>query len=476
MPVHELIPEIAILLTAVAALLSASFTAHRHQWFCSVIALAGLGIAGTAAVAQLHGDAHFTFRGVWAVDGGSVCAKLIIIAASMITVLMVPEWLRGDRRHGEYYAVLCFGALGSVLMAGAADTMELVVGVLLSSVAGYTLAAYHRDWDLSVEAGMKFFLVGALANGILLIGVVWLFGLSGSTDYRVMADALQADASGAGWLAAAALVAAGLLFKLGAVPAHAWMPDVAQGAPAPSAAFLTVVPKVGAAVAMARLGGIFAPELPGWVPLIAAVAVASMTLGNLAALAQSDLRRLLGWSSVAQSGYALVAVALVGCGRQASSALIFFLAAYAAANLAAFGAVTELRGRTALADYRGLAWSRPATAAVLAVALLSLVGIPPLGGFVGKTLLMMEAVWAGHAWLAVAVVANTVLSLYYYLRLVGPAYFDSPPAGRGRRAVPVLGQAAFAAACLAGMLVVILGIGAEAMLHGLREAVLLPRP
>lgn len=296
MPIGDLIPKLVILLTAVAALLSASFLSRQRQWLCSWIAGLGLLGAGLAAAVQLTTPARLTFSGVWAIDSISVWTKLIIIGATLITVLLSPEWFRHERRHGEYYAVLLFAALGAILLTGAADTMQLVVGVLLSSVAGYTLAAYHRDWDLSVEAGMKFFLIGALTNSLLLIGVVWLFGLAGSTDYRVIAESLGASAEPAAWLAAMTLVVVGLTFKLGAVPAHTWMPDVAEGAPAPAAAYLTVVPKVGAAIALARLGELFGAELPAWPPLIVALAVATMTLGNLAALRQADLRCPRSWS------------------------------------------------------------------------------------------------------------------------------------------------------------------------------------
>ncbi|MBN1239364.1 MAG: NADH-quinone oxidoreductase subunit N, partial [Gammaproteobacteria bacterium] len=373
-----------------------------------------------------------------------------------------------DRRHGEFYAVMLLGALGAMLMAGAMDTMQLVLGVLLSSVTGYTLAGFHRASPLSVEAGMKFFLIGALTNALLLIGVVLLFGLLGGTSYEAMAAMLAERPGSTGLLAGLGLAVVGVAFKLAAVPAHAWMPDVAEGAPAPSAAFLTVVPKIGAALALARLLDLFPDEAIPWRPLVATLAVASMTLGNLAAFWQQDVRRLIGWSSVSQSGYALIAVTLIGLSAQAVPALLFFLAGYAAANLAAFGVVTELRGRTALDDYRGLASARPVAAAVLIVAFLSLVGIPPLAGFVGKLMLFVAAIDAGYAWLAVVAVANTVASLFYYARVIAPMYFDAPS-----RPVATLGRAALVAMLAAGALVVVLGAGADALLSRLGEAGLL---
>ncbi len=469
MPLGDLIPELALLLTAVTVILSASLLGQGRQGLCGLIAGVGLLGAGIAAAMQLATPAHPAFSGIWAIDGVAVWGKIIILLATLLTLLLSPEWFRRDRRQGEYYAVLLFATLGAIMMASASDSMQLLIGVLLSSVGGYTLAAYHRHHDLSVEAGMKFFLIGALANAFLLIGVVWLFGLAGSTEYRLMGDVLATRTSSVAWLVAATLVVVGLTFKLGAVPAHTWMPDVAQGAPAPAAAYLTVVPKVGAAIALARLAHLFATELPAWSTLIAALAVATMTLGNLAALRQTDLRRLLGWSSVSQSGYALVAIAMIGRGDGALAALLVFLAAYAAANLAAFAVVIELRGRAAIDDYRGLAASRPLIMAVLTLALLSLVGIPPLAGFVGKLLPMLAAVDGRAAWLAVVMAANTVVSLFYYLRVIGPTYFH-PSA----RPMAVLGGSAYVALCLAGLLVVGLGLGAGLLLEALTPLSCLP--
>jgi len=224
-------------------------------------------------------------------------------------------------------------------------------------------------------------------------------------------------------------VLVGLLFKLGAVPAHTWMPDVAEGAPAPAAAFLTVVPKVAAAIALMRLVALV-PEDVAPVRLLAALAAAAtMTLGNLSALWQSDVRRLLGWSSVSQSGYALMAVAVAGRVDDAEAALVGFVAVYGIANLAAFAVVAHLRGRTALEDYAGLARARPFATVVLVIAFLSFVGIPPLAGFFGKFALFKAALDGGLAWLALVAVANTVISLFYYLRVIGPAVLRAPGGG-----------------------------------------------
>lgn len=459
MPVGDVLPEIAVLLGAVAALLAAMWLPQTHQWPAAVVALAGLAAGAALLALQLGRPPGLTFSGVWALDGGSIWARLLIVAATALTALLGPDWLRGDRRHGEFYAVLLLAALGAMLLAGAADTMQLVMGVLLSSVTGYTLAAFHRDWPVSVEAGMKYFLIGALSNVVLLIGVGLLFGLTGATGY----EGLQAWLAGEGgrWTVtfSLALVVVGVGFKLAAFPAHAWMADVAEGAPAPAAAFLTVVPKIGGAVALARLLTLFPDAEVPWRALLAALAVATMTLGNLTALWQSDLRRLIGWSSVSQSGYALAVIVVLGGTPKALPALLFFLAAYAVANIAAFAVVTHLRGRTRLDDYRGLAHARPLCAAVLTLGLLSLVGIPPLAGFVGKLLVFWATLDGGYAWLAVTILLNTVISLFYYLRVIGPMVFDPAPDG-----VHVLGRWSWWAMVVSGAGVVALGLGAAGAL------------
>ena len=222
------------------------------------------------------------------------------------------------------------------------------------------------------------------------------------------------------------LVLTGLLFKLGAVPAHPWVPDVAEGAPVPVAAFLTTVPKIAAAVGLFRLVGLFPPD-GSLRLLIALLAAATMTLGNLAALWQDDVRRLIGWSSVSQAGYALMAVAVTGLAVDALPALLVFIGAYALATITAFAVVAHLRGRTAVADYAGLLRQRPWAAAALIVAFLSLVGIPPLVGFVGKFALFLAVIEGGFAWLALLAIANSVLSLFYYARVIGPMTFSPSP-------------------------------------------------
>lgn len=433
MPVGDLAPQIAVLVGAGVVVVWSLFASHRRQWVAAPLALAALAVSAVIQIAGRPATATTTFEGQWALDVLTVWGGVAILATAALTVCLSPRWLASDARHGEWYAMVLLAVLGAQAMAAAADVMELIAGVLLSSVTGYVLASYHRRSPLSAEAGVKLFLVGGLTNALLVLGAVWLFTLAGTTTYAGMPAAL-AGADPVFLVAAVALIVVGIAFELGAVPAHTWVPDVAQGAPAPAAAFLTVAPKIGALIALARFVEVIPPDLVGWRPLVAAIAAATMTLGNLAAFWQDDVRRLLGWSSVSQSGYGIMAVVAVGASDQATPALLTFAAGYALANVAAFGVVTALRGRTSLDDYRGLGGNRPWLLAALTVAMLSLVGIPPLIGFTAKLALFAATIDAGYAWLAVLAVANSVASLFYYLRVIASAYLgeaDQAPATLG---------------------------------------------
>lgn len=469
--VRDILPELVLLGGGVVILLYALFTPRRWQSGAALIALGVLAGAGWLTIARLAGPQTLTFSDTYAVDGVALWAKLLIIGITMVVVALSVEWFRTDARHGEYYTLLLFSALGAILIAGAADLMELILAAILSSGTGFVLTAYHRRSKVAAEAAIKYYLLGALANGAMLYGVALFFGLAASTTFPALREGLAGGGAGGGWALgiAVALVMVGLAFKMGAVPAHAWVPDVAEGAPAPVAAFLTVAAKVGALVALARLVWLLPDAVIAWRPLVALLAAATMTLGNLAALWQDDVRRLLGWSSVSQTGYGLMAVVALGRSELAVPSLLFFLVAYALANLAAFGVVVALRGLTDRAAYRGLARTRPLLAAGLVVSFLSFIGIPPLAGFTAKLLLFGAVIDAGYTWLAVLAVANTVVSLAYYARVMGPVFFADPaerPATLGPWAAVGTGI------CAAGVIAV--GLSAEPLLRWFRAAVLLP--
>lgn len=470
MPLGDIAPELVLLSGTVIVLILALAVGRSRQVWPAWAALAVVAATAATTVPMLGGDQAISFFGTYAADDAAVIAKLVVLAVTALTVLLSVEWMAADHRSGEYYALLLFSALGAIVLASAADTMELVLGVLLSSVTGYVLAAYHRASPRATEAAVKYYLLGALTNAGLVYGVVLLFGLGGTTTFEGLGQSLP-DADAVALVAAAVLVVVGLAFKLGAVPAHQWVPDVAEGAPAPASAFLTAAPKVGALVALARVAAVLPEPSVGWRPVVAAVAAATMTLGNLAALNQDDVRRLLGWSAVSQSGYGLMAVVAVGRSDLAIPSLLYFTAAYVVANLAAFGVVAELRGRTALADYAGLARTRPALTAALAVAFFSFVGLPPLAGFAAKLTLFGAAVDAGYTWLALLAVANTVVSLAYYLRVLAAACWQPSD---GAQPVAVLGRLTATATHLAAAAVILLGLGAEVALAAMADARLLP--
>lgn len=473
MPIGDVGPELALAIGAAATLLVALFVSRRLQWVAGVTSLLALGVSlGWTLWLSLFDVDRLTFSGTWALDDLTAWGRAAILVATGFVLAMSPRWFRTDSRHGEWYVLLCLSALGAMLLAGAADTMELMVGMLLVSVTGYTLASYHRGSPMSAEAGAKYFLLGALSNPLLLLGIVLVYGLTGSTRYEAIGAVLLGGAGDPVVLAlAVALLVVGVGFELGSFPLHPWVPDVSQGSPAPAAAFLTVVPKIGALLALARLVSIFPADAIAWRPLIAGVALLTMTLGNLAALWQSDVRRLLGWSSVSQAGYGLMALVALGRSDLAPAALIVFVLAYAAANLAAFGTVVALRGRTTLADYRGLARTRPIHAAVLTIAMLSLVGIPPLLGFGAKLFLMTSVIEAGYTWLAVAAVINTVISIFYYLRVVATMVLREPDGHAG-----VLSKLATATATACALLTIAGGLAVGAIVEPAREITILPAP
>ena len=468
LPVGDVLPELILLGGGVAVLLYALLTPRRAQVGAAPLALATLAAAAVATTRMLGRPQILTFSDTYALDGAALWSKLIILGVTAVAVPLADDWFRPDARQAEFYTLLLFSALGAVLLAGAADLMELVLGALLSSATGYVMTAYHRQSRLAGEAAVKYYLLGGFTNGALLYGTALFFGLAATTTFPGLQSALARDAT---WISgvAAGLVVLGLAFKMAAVPAHAWMPDVAEGAPAPVAAFLTVASKVGALVALARLAVVLPDGGVGWRPLVAVLSAATMTLGNLAALWQDDVRRLLGWSAVSQTGYGLMALVALGRSELAIPSLLYFLLAYALGNLAAFGVVVALRGLTGRLSYRGIARTRPLLTLALVVSFLSFIGIPPLAGFTAKLALFAAAIEAGFTWLAVLAVVNTVVSVAYYARVLAPAYFD-PPSQAHRAPEP---RAAIATGlCALGLIGV--GLASDAFIAWFAQARVLP--
>ncbi|MCS5561217.1 MAG: NADH-quinone oxidoreductase subunit N [Marinobacter nauticus] len=447
-----LIPEIAVLLTAVGALIAEMLRRPRIALVVSVIGL----LAATGLTLRLIGEDTTVFGGSFRIDELSVWAKLILLPATVLSMLLARVDVRGTAREGTVYSLLCFATLGALVLAGAGDTMFLVLGTLLTGLATFALVAYP-DTDPATEAAMKFFVFASVTGAIMIFGLSYWFGAAGST---LLADLPGMDTMPMAVIIGFVAVVIGLGYKASLVPFHFWAPDAYEGGPLSIAAYLSVVPKIGALFALAQVVRGLPPE-SGWTAVIAGLAVLTMTYGYLAALVQDNVIRLLAYSSIAQSGYFLLGIVAVGSSKLALTSVILFAAAYAAMNLGAF-AVTAATGRV-LDAFRGLGRAKPVTAIAMVVFLLSLVGIPPLAGFVGKFLLFAAGIDAQFTWLAVVAIANSVLSLAVYLRIVVPMYQQAAtefaPLGRSLGTVVVTTFAA----------TLIIGLAAQFFLAGLVE-------
>jgi len=407
-----LAPELAVLLTAVGALV---FEMLRLPKVALPFTVVGLLVA-TGLTLPLLGTETTVFMDTFRIDALSVWAKLALLPATVLCSILAYREVRGTDREGTVYALLSFTALGALALAGAGDLMFVVLGVLLSSLGSFALVAYPRD-DRSMEAAMKYLVFGSVTSAVMTFGLTFWFGATGSTLLSELVRLKEAPLAAAVGLVA---VLVGLGYKAAVAPFHFWAPDAYDGAPIAVAAFLSVVPKVGAIFALAQVVRDLPLQAAGWPLIVAGLAALSMTYGNLAALVQENVVRLLAYSSIAQSGYFLLGVVALGASDLAISSLVVFAAAYAAMNLGAF-AVVMVAGRS-LGDFAGLGRSRPAAGAAMVIFLISLVGVPPLAGFVGKFLLFGAAIDSGFTWLAVVAILNSVLSLAVYLRIVVPMY------------------------------------------------------
>jgi NADH-quinone oxidoreductase subunit N len=440
-----LLPQIAVLLTAVAALVAEMV--RRPRWALA-LTVGGLLLAAALAV-PLLGARTTVFMDTYRVDALSVWATIILApATALCAMLAVPE-VGGTDREGTVYSLLSFTALGALVLAGAGDTMLLVLGVLLASLGSFALVAYPRD-DRATEGALKYLVFGSVMSAAMTYGLTFWYGATGATTLTSLDRLTSAPLAAVGLLG----VLVGLGYKAALAPFHFWAPDAYDGGPLAVAAFLSVVPKVGALFALAQVARSLPPTPLDWRPVVAAVAVVAMVWGNLGALAQENVVRLLAYSSVAQSGYFLLGVVALGRSPLALQSLVVFAAAYAAMNLGAF-AILAQAGRD-LATLAGLGRAAPWTGGALVLFLLSLVGVPPLAGFSGKLLLFGAALDAGYGWLAVVAILNSVLSLAVYLRIIVPLY-------RGPGAAPRAGRSIAAVSAIALALTIGLGLAAQVM-------------
>ncbi len=406
-----LIPEIILLLTIVFTLVAEML---RRPSIALTITLVGLLLA-TGMTLPLLGADTSVFSGTYRIDMLSVWAKLILLPATVLSILLARSELGGSDREGTVYVLICLVTLGSLLLSGAGDSMLLVLGLLLSGLGAFALVAYPRN-ARATEAAMKFFVFASVTGAIMIFGLSYWFGGTGST---LLSDLSRLETMPV--VAALGLIAviAGLGYKASLVPFHFWAPDAYEGAPVSIAAYLSVVPKIGAIFALAQVLRNL-PANTGWPWVIAVVCVLSMTYGYLAALVQNNIVRLLAYSSIAQAGYFLLGVVALDASPLALESIIIFAAAYAAMNLGAFAVVMN-NGRT-LDTFSGIGSTKVTMSIAMVVFLFSLAGIPPLAGFLGKFMLFAASINAGFTWLAVVAILNSVLSLAVYLRIVVPMY------------------------------------------------------
>jgi len=407
------------LLLAGAAMLMIVAEMARAAQLVLVIGLVALGLSTVLTLPVLDADTT-VFSGTYRIDAIAGWAKLILLPGTALALLMARAEIAGRDREGSVYSLIVLVTLGALMLAGGGDMMVLIIGVVMTGLGSFALVAYPRD-DAATEAGMKYLVFGAVTGSVMIYGLTFWFGGAGSTLFSEL-GALE----GQSLILIAGLIAVivGLGYKASLVPFHFWAPDAYDGAPVSVAAYLSVITKAAAFFAFAQILRDL-PREAGWPFALALISAVTMTYGYLAALVQTNLVRLIAYSSVAQSGYLLMGVVGLGVSSIAVPAILIFAAAYVAMNLGAFGIIMAA-GRN-LEDLRGLGRTRPVLGVAMVVFLLSLTGIPPLFGFVGKVYLFTAAVEAGFLWLAVIGILNSVLALAVYLRIVVPMY-QSPKA------------------------------------------------
>ena len=425
-----LLPAIQVLLTALVVMLRDLFIDEdKPRGYLAFLSLIGIGLAAAEAVA-LWGVKESAFNEGIVLDNFALFFALIFLLIAALTILSSTQYVRqASIQEGEYYALILFATLGMMIMAAANDLLVFFLGLETMSVAVYVLTGMWRGSARSSEASMKYFLMGAFATGFLLYGIALIYGATGSTNLNLIADYLLEQP--AEWpiylIGGGFLLLIGFAFKVGAVPFHFWVPDVYEGAPTPVTGFMSVAVKAAAFAAWARiLTHKLSPLESDWVFPLWIVAVATMTLGNLLAINQTSVKRMLAYSSIAHAGYLLIPI-VVG-EEWGGMPLLFYVAAYAFMTFGAFAVLSSLaednNPRESYRDFAGLGFNRPLLGFAMSLFMLSLAGFPPLGGFVGKFYVFRSAVLAGYVGLAIIGVLNSVLSVVYYLRVIVAMYME----------------------------------------------------
>lgn len=438
------------------------------------ISLIGLG-AVAVVNGWMYGVIEIGTSSMIAVDGYRLFANWIFLGAAALGVVISPTYVWRQRlQAGEYYALLLFATAGMMFMAAARDLMVIFLGLEVMSISVYALTAFNRRDRRSAEAGLKYFLLGAFSTGFFMYGLALIWGATGSTHVVAIADAVRTgSASGTLLVPGIALLAVGFAFKVSAVPFHMWTPDVYEGAPTPVTAFMSVAVKAAAFVALFRVFLVaFADMYEAWYGIIWWLAAITMVVANLIALAQTSVKRMLAYSSVAHAGYLLVALAAAS--ETAAAGMLFYLLVYAVMNMGAFAVVLAVSRQgeenLQLDDYAGLGLRHPLLGLLLTVFLLSLAGFPGTGGFIGKIYLLQAATDARLWVLSVVLVLTTVVSYYYYLRLAWYTWMREP--ARDDQHEGVFIPLATRVALVAGVAVVLyLGVFPGAFLELARDSV-----
>jgi NADH-quinone oxidoreductase subunit N len=414
----RILPELVLSIFGIIAMMvDPVIPTHDSKKPLGVIALVGVlaGLAATAYQAQYYGDAFFNMVRV---DTFSVFFHFVVLLVALVVVLSSFDYLEVQGiKAGEYYALLLFASVGMMLMSSAIELVLIFIALEISSISTYVLAGFRRHAAESAESSIKYFLLGSFATAFFLYGVAMVFGATGTTNVYRIAEVLNTQHSVVVYLAIA-LMFVGLGFKVASAPFHVWTPDVYEGAPAPVVGFMSTGPKAAAFAVLLRV--LFATGAPGWFWLVWISAVLSMSIGNIGALVQNNIKRLLAYSSIAHAGYLLVAFAAAQ--TTGISAAIFYTASYAAMNVGAFAIVAHLSGRgeryVTLEDYAGLGRRSPVLAATLTIFLISLIGIPITGGFFAKFYVFSAALQSNLVGLTIIGVINSAIAAYYYLRVI----------------------------------------------------------
>lgn len=422
--------EIFLACAGMALLMLGVFVGKEATRLVSWLAIASFAVAAVL-IATGPAGSSVTFSGLFIQDGFAVFVKLLILLASALAVILSMSYLeREQMARFEYPVLVVFATLGMLMMVSANDLMSLYVGLELQSLSLYVLAAIRRDNLRSAEAGLKYFVLGALASGLFLYGASMIYGFAGTTNFELLADTFAgSDTPSVGLVVGLSFVAAALAFKVSAVPFHMWTPDVYEGAPTSVTAFFSVAPKVAAIALFVRVFvGPFGDLVGQWQQIIVVASILSMLLGAFAAIQQTNIKRLMAYSSIGHVGYALVGLA-AGT-PEGVRGILLYLAIYVAMNVGTFAVILSMRvnGRLVegIDDLKGLSKTNPMMALALAIFMFSMAGIPPLAGFFGKLYVFLAAVDAGLYVLAVIGVLSSAVAAFYYLRIVKLMYFDEP--------------------------------------------------